>query len=194
MRLICLNCQNYLSLLPLGAYAASVLYFKKFPFCHLGQTLECLSHLNPGFKKEWELAAKCHLHAASLNIIMLSRALPGLPCAECHRVMRGLWQLTSSACKSAPRFWSGITHREVQHPAWRSWQLVVDECVCFCGSTHSSWDTGKNPAGYLHPSQGDVFTDPPPLSNFMQRVRGCANAVFRTAAPQCAGAAYAECL
>lgn len=38
--------------------SASVSYFKKFPFCPLGQTLECLSHLNLGFKKEWELAAK----------------------------------------------------------------------------------------------------------------------------------------
>lgn len=50
-----------ISPLPPGACTVSVLYFKKFPFCHLGQTLECLSHLNPGFKKEWELVAKCQL-------------------------------------------------------------------------------------------------------------------------------------
>lgn len=33
----------------------------------------------------------------------------------------------------------------------------------------------------------DVLTDPPLLSNFVQRVCGCANAVFRTAAPSMRG-------
>lgn len=64
-----------IALLPQNTSAASVLYFKKFPFCPLGQTLECLSHLNLGFKKEWELAAKW-VYAASLNI-KLSMALGG---------------------------------------------------------------------------------------------------------------------
>lgn len=77
LRMICLDCQNYLSLWPLHTSAASVLYFKRFRFCHLGQTLECLSRLSPGFKKEQELAAKCHGCAASLNIT-LGRALPSL--------------------------------------------------------------------------------------------------------------------
>lgn len=64
-----------ITLLPQNTSAASVLYFKKFPFCPLGQTLECLSHLNLGFKKEWELVAKW-VYATSLNI-KLSMALGG---------------------------------------------------------------------------------------------------------------------
>lgn len=51
MRLICLTCQNSPSLPPLGASAQSRLDFKRLPCCHLGQTLECLSHLNLDFKK-----------------------------------------------------------------------------------------------------------------------------------------------
>lgn len=32
--------------------------------------------MNPGFKKEWKLVAKCHVNATSLNI-MLFKAIPG---------------------------------------------------------------------------------------------------------------------
>jgi hypothetical protein len=53
----------------------------------------------------------------------------------------------------------------------------------------------KLPAGCLHPSQGDTFTDPPPPSSFIWTERGPAHAgsVFRTVAPSVAEAACAEC-
>lgn len=77
----------------------------------------------------------------------------------------------------------------VQDVAWRCWHLLLYRCLCFCSSTHSSRDTGKGPAGCLHPSQGGVFTDPPPLSSFMQRERGCVNAgtALGTVAPSVCG-------
>lgn len=68
----------------------------------------------------------------------------------------------------------------------------MTNAYAFAGAPTVPGTQEKPPAGCLHPSQGDVFTDPPPLGNFMQRVRGCAHAAFRTTAPQYVGAACAE--
>lgn len=39
----------------------------------------------------------------------------------------------------------------------------------------------------MHPSQGGVFVDPPPLSNFTQQERGCANNCVHNSSPLACG-------
>lgn len=119
-----------IALLPQNTSAASVLYFKKFPFCPLGQTLECLSHLNLGFKKEWELAAKW-VYAASLNI-KLSMALGGWrsTLAAVSYPVPG-WGADSQGVGHRPQIRSRVltllvAHRQVPNSARRSWQLGAD--------------------------------------------------------------------
>ena len=124
------------------------------------------------------------MYAVSLNITV-SRALPGL-----HSTVDALWfllpgwrvlwltkNLPSSAHKSSPGFWSDVAGNSQTSAGFtrEAWQPVDDWCLCFCSGTHSSWDTGKSPAGCLHPSQGGVFLDAPPLSNFTQREHRCAD-------------------
>lgn len=197
MKLICLNCQNYFSPAPVH-FCPVYIRFQEISLLSSWPDTGISIPFEWGFIKAWELVAKCHMYAASLNR-SLPRALPDLrnaadgflsplprqrsksqaegPATTCAQNRSAVWKLHLL-----------VAQRWVQNSAWRSWKLLVDWCLCFCWCTHSSWDTRECSAGGLYPSQGGVFPDSPPFSNFMQMELGWMDpgTVFRTVAlPVC---------